>query len=116
MSLLSTVLSRMAKTRLTDTTSGFRAANRRAISLYARNYPAEFLGDTIESLVIAMRAGLTVAQVPVHMRRRAGGEPSKSPIGAAVYLFRACLILLLARIRRWPAVVMLDPDHPVPVP
>lgn len=116
MSLLSKVLSRMARTRLTDTTSGFRAANRQAISLYARHYPAEFLGDTIESLVIAMRAGLTVTQVPVHMRPRAGGKPSKSPIGAAVYLFRAGLILLLARIRRWPAIVMLDPDHPVPVP
>lgn len=116
MTLLSKVLSRMAKIRLTDTTSGFRAANRRAISLYARHYPAEFLGDTIESLVIAMRAGLTVTQVPVHMRPRAGGKPSKSPIGAAVYLFRAALILLLARIRRWPAMVMLDPDHPVPVP
>jgi len=115
-SFLSKVLSRMAKTRLTDTTSGFRAANRRAISLYARHYPAEFLGDTIESLVIAMRAGLTVTQVPVHMRPRAGGTPSKSPIGATMYLFRAGLILLLARIRRWPAMVMLDPDHPVPVP
>jgi len=115
MTLLSMVLTRMAKTKLTDTTSGFRAANRRAISLYARHYPAEFLGDTIESLVIAMRAGLTVTQVPVHMRPRAGGKPSKSPIGAAVYLFRAALILLLARIRRWPTMVMLDPDHPVPV-
>lgn len=119
MTLLSKVLTRMAKTRLTDTTSGFRAANRRAISLYARHYPAEFLGDTIESLVIAMRAGLTVTQVPVHMRPRAGGKPSKSPVGATVYLFRAALILLLARIRRWPTMVMLDPDHPdhpVPVP
>ncbi|MBA3294601.1 MAG: glycosyltransferase family 2 protein [Geodermatophilaceae bacterium] len=115
MTLLAKVLTRMARTRLTDTTSGFRAANRRAISLYARHYPAEFLGDTIESLVIAIRAGLTVTQVPVHMRPRAGGKPSKSPTGAAVYLFRAALILLLARIRRWPTMVMLDPDHPVPV-
>ncbi len=116
MTLLAKVLSRMARSKLTDTTSGYRAANRRAIALYAQHYPAEFLGDTIESLVIAMRAGLTVTQVPVQMRPRAGGTPSKSPIGAAVYLFRALLILLLARIRRWPAMVMLDEDHPVPVP
>lgn len=115
MTLLSKVLTRMAGTRLTDTTSGFRAANRRAISLYARHYPAEFLGDTIESLVIAMRAGLTVTQVPVHMRPRAGGKPSKSPVGATVYLFRAALILLLARIRRWPAMALLDQDHLAPV-
>lgn len=115
MTLLSWALTRMAKATLTDTTSGFRAANRRAISLYARHYPAEFLGDTIESLVIAIRAGLTVAQVPVHMRSRVGGKPSKSPIGASLYLLRATLILLLARIRRWPAMVMIDPDHPMPL-
>jgi len=114
MILLARVLSRMAGTKLTDTTSGFRAANRRAIALYAQHYPAEFLGDTVESLVIAIRAGLTVTQVPVHMRPRAGGLPSKSPIGATVYLLRALLILLLARIRRWPAMVLLDQDHPVP--
>ena len=115
MTLLSKVLSRMANTRLTDTTSGFRAANRRAITLYAHHYPAEFLGDTIESLVIAIRAGLSVTQVSVHMRPRAGGESSKSPIGATLYLFRTALILLLARIRRWPAMVVLDPDHLMPV-
>ncbi len=115
MVLLARVLSRMARTKLTDTTSGFRAANRSAIALYAQHYPAEFLGDTVESLVIAIRAGLTVSQVPVHMRPRAGGVPSKSPIGATVYLLRALLILLLARIRRWPAMVMLDGEHPVPV-
>lgn len=106
--LLSAALSRMAATRLTDATSGFRAANRRAIRLYARHYPPEYLGDTVESLVIALRSGLRVAQVPVHMRARRGGMPSQPAFGAAVYFFRALLALSLARIRRWPPVSGLD--------
>ncbi len=96
MSLLAAVLSRVARTSLTDTTSGFKASNRRAIRLFAANYPAEYLGDTIESLVIASRAGLVIRQVGVAMRPRAGGQPSHSPVRAAVFLARAVLALLIA--------------------
>ena len=96
MGVLSVLLSRIAGTRLVDTTSGFRASNRRAIELFAAEYPAEYLGDTVESLVIACRAGLRVRQVGVHMRPRAGGMPSQSPLRAAVFLGRALLALLIA--------------------
>src|SRR5215207_4246845 len=57
MNILASTISRLAGTRLTDTTSGFRASGPRAIGLFAKHYPAEYLGDTIESLVIALRAG-----------------------------------------------------------
>jgi hypothetical protein len=96
MNILSTVLSRVTGTRLTDTTSGFKACARPAIALFASNYPAEYLGDTIESLVIASRAGLRVRQIGVGMRPRAGGRPSHSPIKAAVFLARAMLALVIA--------------------
>jgi len=96
MRLLSASLSRLTRTRLTDTTSGFKASNRRAIELFAADYPAEYLGDTIESLVIASRAGLVVRQVGVTMRPRAGGTPSHNPAKAALFLGRAVLALLIA--------------------
>lgn len=96
MAVLSFALSRIAGTRLTDTTSGFRASNKRAIELFAAEYPAEYLGDTVESLVIACRAGLRVRQVGVEMRPRAGGTPSHSPVRAAIFLGRALLALLIA--------------------
>lgn len=99
MSLLSWVLSRVTRTRLTDTTSGFKMSDRRAIELFARNYPAEYLGDTIEALVIAARHGLTVRQVGVAMRPRAGGTPSHSPVKSAIFLGRAVLALLVALTR-----------------
>ena len=100
MRVLASVLSRLARTRLTDATSGFRAAGPRAIRLFAIHYPAEYLGDTIESLVIAVRAGLTVEQVGVAMRQRSAGRPSQRPWKAAVYLMRACLALSISLTRR----------------
>ncbi|MDH6235948.1 glycosyltransferase family 2 protein [Cryobacterium sp. CG_9.6] len=96
MKFLSTVISRIAHTPLTDVTSGFKAAGPRAVRLFAVNYPAEYLGDTIESLVLASRAGYSVAQVPVEMRPRAGGVPSHNPWKSAVYLGRAGMALVIA--------------------
>ena len=93
MRVLAGVLSRLAHTRLTDATSGFRAAGPQAIRLFAVHYPSEYLGDTLESLVIALRSGLTVEQVGVSMRERSAGRPSQRPIEAAIYLLRACLAL-----------------------
>ncbi|HEX6500519.1 MAG TPA: glycosyltransferase family 2 protein [Micromonosporaceae bacterium] len=99
MRLLSWVLSWLAGTKLTDTTSGFRACNRRTIELFAAWYPVEYLGDTVETLVRAARSGYRIRQVPVAMRPRQAGTPSHSPARAAVYLGRALLVLLLALIR-----------------
>jgi glycosyltransferase involved in cell wall biosynthesis len=103
MVLLAWVLSRLAHTRLTDVTSGFRASNRRAITLFATHYPAEYLGDTVESLVIAARAGCSITQEPVVMRPRAAGRASHSPVKATLFLSRAVVALMLALVRDWPA-------------
>lgn len=99
MIVLSKFLSATAHTTLTDTTSGFRASGPRAVRLFAEHYPAEYLGDTIESLVIAARAKCVIAQVPVSMRVRAGGRPSHNPFKAAAYLGRATMALLFALMR-----------------
>lgn len=107
MLVLSGILSRLTKTKLTDTTSGFRASGPRAVALFAQHYPSEYLGDTVESLVIASRAKLTVTQVGVAMRPRAGGVPSHNPYKAAVYLGRAGMALFVALIR--PPVTFTEP-------
>jgi len=100
MQVMASTISRLAGTRLTDTTSGFRGAGPRAVRLFAVHYPAEYLGDTIESLVIAIRSGLSVDQVGVSMRERAAGRPSQSPVKAGIYLLRACLALGISLTRR----------------
>jgi glycosyltransferase involved in cell wall biosynthesis len=99
MVVLAAFIGATARTRLTDTTSGFRASGPRAVRLFAEHYPAEYLGDTIESLVIAARARCVIRQVPVSMRTRTGGAPSHNPFRAAAYLARASLALLFALAR-----------------
>lgn len=100
MSLLAMVISRVAGTRLTDVTSGFRAVNRRGLHQYIEHFPAEYLGDTIDSLVVALKSGCTVTQVPVEMRVRQAGTASQSPWKASIYLARSGLVLCFALARR----------------
>ena len=100
MNVLAWTISRLARTKLTDVTSGFRAANTKAIRQYLDHYPAEYLGDTIDSLVVAIRSGCTVRQVGVSMRERQGGTPSHDPIKAAIYLGRSGMALLFALTRK----------------
>src|SRR3954447_770976 len=82
MRLLAIARTSLAHTELTDVTSGFGVANKRAMRIFADHYPAEYLGDTVESLVIALRSGCSVHQVPVAMRIRSGGRASHTPLRA----------------------------------
>lgn len=100
MALLSVVLSRMAGTRLTDTTSGMRVVGRELIEVFARHYPVDYLGDTVETLVFAARRGYRIEQEPVVMRTRSAGTPTYAPVKAAIYLGRAFVVLILSLIRQ----------------
>lgn len=96
------VVSVYARTRLTDATSGFRIAGPRALTVFSEHYPVEWLGDTVESIVLATRQGLTVREIPVAMNERAGGVPSQSVFRATLYTGRILFILGLASIRSVP--------------
>ncbi|MEA5456023.1 glycosyltransferase family 2 protein [Sinomonas sp. JGH33] len=100
MVFLAKVISGLARTRLTDVTSGFKAVNRRGLAQFIDHYPAEYLGDTIDSLVVAIKSGCVVTQIPVEMRPRQGGTPSHHPVKAAIYLGRSVFALLFALTRK----------------
>jgi glycosyltransferase involved in cell wall biosynthesis len=106
MRALAQLMSWILGVRLNDSTSGFRAAGPAAIRVFAQYYPAEYLGDTLETLVIAHKAGLRVIQVPVAMRPRLSGRPSRGVIGSTFDLGRACVIIMLGLVRDWS----LTPD------
>ena len=103
MRLLSFVLSKVVGSRITDPTSGFRLVNANAAAVFAECYPEEYLGDTVEALVLAHRAGLTIRQVPVAMCRRETGQPSQSSVRASAYLARVAVAIVLVMLRRSPA-------------
>src|SRR5690349_13973292 len=70
------LLSRIVGQRVTDPTSGFRIYNRRAISLFARDYPHDY--PEVEAVLMLHHHRLRVQEVPVRMYRRGGGLSSIS--------------------------------------
>jgi len=100
MAVLAFAISRMARTELTDTTSGFRACDRALIDLFAGWYPMEYLGDTVETLIRVARLHYRIKQIPVAMRNRAAGMPSQSLSKSVLYTGRAFFTLLLAVCRQ----------------
>lgn len=104
MKFLSFALSKICGQKLTDTTSGFKAIGPKALNIFQNNYPAEYLGDTIEALVIASRSGCRILQVPVVMRERIAGVASQSFYKSFIYLTRACIAISIALIRPIEAV------------
>jgi glycosyltransferase involved in cell wall biosynthesis len=96
---LAGMASRRTGVELTDATSGFRAIGGNLLRSFASTYPAEYLGDTIESLARAGRSGYRVVEVPVEMRYREAGVSSASPIASVWYLVRVVAAIWLQRYR-----------------
>jgi len=88
---------------ITDTTSGFRALNRKAIALFADAYPEDY--PEPEALVILHRHGLVAKETPVNMRPRQGGSTSITPHRSMYYMVKVGLAIWIGmlRARRLPA-------------
>jgi glycosyltransferase involved in cell wall biosynthesis len=80
--------------KMTDVTSGFRGANKKAIDVFADFYPSEYLADTVESLIMAHDKGLTISEIAVTMQERQGGMPSQNIFRSTLYLFRSILVII----------------------
>jgi glycosyltransferase involved in cell wall biosynthesis len=96
--LFAWLVSTLVGVRLTDTTSGFRAAGRRAIALFAEAYPHDY--PEVEAVLIAHRAGLRVVETPVAMRERQSGRSSITPLRSGYFMIKVFLALVMQLLRR----------------
>lgn len=87
----------IAGVRIHDVTSGFRLCNRRAVGLFADEYPYDY--PEPEAIILLHRAGFRVVEVPVGMRERRGGESSIGFFSGAYYVVKVSLGLLVRRLR-----------------
>ena len=99
--LFARLVSTIVRERVTDTTSGFRALNRRAIRLFAADYPHDY--PEVEATVLARRHGLRLVEVPVRMRYRVEGRSSITAARSVYYLVKVSLALMIGLFRRYPA-------------
>ncbi len=96
--VLAGVVSRIAGQRVTDTTSGFQALNRRGIALFARDYPHDY--PEVEATVMVFRHRLRLVEVPVAMRERGGGRSSITTLRSIYYMVKVLLALFVGLFRR----------------
>ena len=80
-----------------DSTSGFRAFNRRTIAIVNRYYPDEY--PEPEAIVLFGLNRLRIAEVPVRMRDRQGGTSSITFIQSLYYMFKVTMGTLFVYIR-----------------
>lgn len=83
---------------VTDPTSGFRACDRKAIELFCRHYPMDY--PEPESIVTAIRQGLSVRETSVVMRERQSGKSSIRAFSSVYYMIKVSLAIAIAGISR----------------
>ena len=98
MRVLAALVSLLARKRFTDTTSGFRALNRRSIALFAADYPHDY--PEVEAVLMAARNHLRLVEVPVKMRRREAGRSSITAARSIYYMAKVTIALLMGLFRR----------------
>jgi len=93
MALLRRLVGAISGQRFTDTSSGFRAFRRPVLEFFATEYPMEYM-ESVEALVLAVRHGFTVREVPVTMRDRTAGTASNRSIRLAYHFIRLLIVLV----------------------
>jgi glycosyltransferase involved in cell wall biosynthesis len=80
-------------TRVKDPTSGFRAINKKAIHLFASEYPQDF--PEPESLIFAHKYGFKIKEVPSAMVNRMHGTSSITPLKSVYYMVKVLLAMFI---------------------
>ena len=96
--LLALSVSALTRQRVTDPTSGFQAANRKGIRLFAADYPHDY--PEAEAAVMASKHALRLREVPVAMRARETGRSSITAVRSVYYMVKVVLAIFVALFRR----------------
>src|SRR3954449_6703913 len=108
--LFAFLLSRIVGQRVSDPTSGFRLYNRRAIALFARDYPHDY--PEVEAVLLLHHHRLRMREVPVRMFARGGGVSSIGTGKSIYYMIKVLLALFVGLARQRPVV---EPGDSAPV-
>lgn len=96
--LISNVIFIFSRTRIYDTTSGFRAADRDVITYFAEHYPKEYPEPVSDYELIKL--GFKVTEIPVKMHEREAGKSSIHTWKSAYYVINVLLSLFVIKLRR----------------
>lgn len=91
--LISFIIKFKTKRRVYDTTSGFRAVDKKIINIFAKNYPIEYPEPI--STVEVLSKGLKIVEIPVSMNERTGGKSSITSWKQVYYMINVFLSILI---------------------
>jgi len=94
------LLSRIVGQQISDPTSGFRLYNRRAIALFARDYPHDY--PEVEAVLVLHYHRLRMREIPVRMYLREGGLSSITSGKSAYYMLKVLLAIGVGLFRSRP--------------
>jgi glycosyltransferase involved in cell wall biosynthesis len=96
--ILAQTVSLLTRQRVTDTTSGFQVLNRKAIELFAADYPHDY--PEVEAALMLHKHRLRLTEVPVRMRERSAGRSSIRGLRTVYYMAKVMLAILIGALRR----------------
>lgn len=94
--ILSTLIKLCTNQKIYDPTSGFRAADKNVIQIFAQHYPTEY--PEPESLVDLIRRGMNIKEVAVEMHERKHGTSSIKPLKSIYYMFSVSISIVITSI------------------
>ena len=97
--LYSKIIKLFTKKEIKDTTSGYRAASKKVINIFAKNYPYDFPEPITNYALI--KNGFKFKEVGVMMHERVGGSSSIKLFGSIYYMFNVCLSILLLDLNKF---------------
>lgn len=80
-----------------DTTSGFRAVNRKVIEYFADKYPLDY--PEVDVIVRLHKKGFKIKEIPVYMKAREYGRSSITPLRAVYYMVKVSFALFINYLR-----------------
>jgi len=105
--LFAFLLRRIVGPKISDPTSGFRLYNRRAIELFARDYPHDY--PEVEAVLMLHHNRLDMCETRVRMFERGGGQSSISAGKSLYYMIKVLLALGVGLARRRPVIESGEP-------
>lgn len=96
--LYSTLIKLFSGVTIKDTTSGYRAVNKRIIKYFAKNYPVDY--PEPETNAILAKTKCKIKEIPVEMEERTGGKSSITAIKSVYYAGKVALAVIISSFKK----------------
>ena len=92
--LYSFLIKLLTHKEIKDTTSGYRAVDRKIIKLFSKNYPVDYPEPETDALIA--KNNFKIKEIPMKMKERDGGKSSITPLKSIYYAIKVGLAVMLA--------------------